>query len=61
MRRLSTAAMPFPVLAAIGFSVLAVVALWVSPVAGVALFGVVVLGGLALVVAGIGRSVWSSR
>jgi signal peptidase I len=52
MRRLSTAAMPVPVAVAIVVSVLALVALWVSPVVGLALFGVVVLVGLALLVTG---------
>lgn len=52
MRRLSTAAMPTPVVAAIVVSVLALFALWVSPVVGLALFGAVGLGGLVLFVAG---------
>jgi signal peptidase I len=44
--------MPFSVLAAIVVSVLAVVALWVSPVVGLGLFGAVALAGLVLFVAG---------
>jgi signal peptidase I len=44
--------MPFGVLAAVVVSVVALVALWVSPVVGLALFGAVVLGGLVLLVAG---------
>jgi hypothetical protein len=49
------------VLAAIVVSVLAVVALWVSPVVGLALFGAVVLAGLVLFVAATGCRGWSSR
>jgi signal peptidase I len=52
MRKISSSAMPVPVVAAIVVSVLAVVALWVSPVVGLALFGAVVLAGIVLFVAG---------
>jgi signal peptidase I len=44
--------MPFGVLVAVVVSVVGLVALWVSPVVGLALFGAVVLGGVVLFVAG---------
>jgi signal peptidase I len=52
MKKIGRAAIPLPIAAAIGVSVLALVALWFSPPAGAALLGAVVLGGLLLLVAG---------
>jgi hypothetical protein len=52
MKNMRSSTMPIPVVAAIVVSVLALVALWASPVVGLALFGAVVLGGLALFVTG---------
>ena len=48
MRKIGSAAMPLPILAAIAVSLLAVMALWVSPLVGLVLFGAVALAGVAL-------------
>jgi hypothetical protein len=45
MKKIGSAAMPLPIAASIVVSLLALVALWVSPIVGLALFGAVVLAG----------------
>ena len=52
MKRPSSASMPLPIALALVASVVALGALWVAPVVGLALFGLVVLAGLVLLVRG---------
>ena len=52
MKKLGSASMPLPIALALVASVVALGALWVAPVVGLALFGLVVLAGIVLLVRG---------
>jgi signal peptidase I len=52
MKKLGSASMPLPIVLALVASVVALAALWVAPLVGLALFGLVVLAGVVLLVRG---------
>jgi signal peptidase I len=52
MSKLGSAAMPLPIVASIGVSLVALVVLWISPIVGLVALGAVVLAGAVLFVAG---------